>query len=1048
MIKQKRWVALIVALCTVIGLCVPLSGTVSAAAFQFSDYYVEDLGLAVKDNMSINNFFEIVTYNGNDYLVCPANGGVMFIYDLTAYINGTPNAKGNYIYAEVESGISHPRGLVQVGNKVYSVGDSSYVTWYDFASNTSGKITLPGTGFGIVADESGNLYISGTGAVYRIDAGATTASTIYETGRLTKSLSIAYYNGKLYVQGTLKKAYGTGSEVHEIGTQKSNNGSYLIPILNIGWSYKAKQTLILDGISSTYYMSCASGMLFFGNVGSLVAVDVTGTNMTRYYGKLNADNSVSLVTALADGDTESPSVLGILPVDSNGISYAVIHNKGLYAYDAATKSFSVKTLGGAKGRDLRCRDTYTVNDSTFIITGSPTALNAWKLSGTNGFPVALGGADGIFKGGYSVAQPRVMAPGVAGDDTVMYTGAYLSASVTGYTPYGGGVTHAFSNGHAQTDSMLPYGDKLYLGCYSGAYLMEYDPTKPYNSDPANGALNPVDLIPGGIHSDESVPTEQLRIHALAAGDGMIFFSTIPGDQLMGGMMGCYNLEKGTYTIFTHTELGFDNHTIITLAYDEENNILYGGSSVRGGTATSDLETGEGTLHAFRFDPANDSLTKLASTTVGNLTPGNDTPRFIGGIAKDPQSNTFWGKVSQTLFTFKYENGQLTTTHQWSAPTYSSDNDTRYTDSGSVSWFPRPILFNDEHLYVCMDQETYGLCQFDLNASRTSISNQTKIDVPSSRIYTMGTDGNIYLSNGFTINRVVINRATMVEQLIDAYSEGATNMDTILSAYSALTPKEQAQISSRHMAIIRDLLNADCYYYDADSERVITTLEKAIDNAGSGNTVYLLDSYNGTITVKNGVILDLNGKNVTGNVHVISGKLIDSVGTGTITGSVSVSNNNSCLPLLVPGTENTYRLFAYTPVKATHAKADATVEGAVNFWFDLDFANAEAYTLLQGESNLKVGATLSWTESDGTTKSVEVLFDDILTDWAKADHSKNQGLCVQVTGIPYFGVSNITVTPYFEAIDVGMKFSLDPISYDVPQFEAHAIFGAFPTGLKY
>lgn len=1035
--NMKKWIAFIVALCTVISLCPPLSGTVSAAAYTFPDYYVEDLGVAIRDSMNMNNFFEIVTYNGNDYLVCPANGGIMFIYDLTAYINGTPNAKGNYIYAEVKSGISHPRGLVQVGSKVYSTGDASYVTWYDFASGTSGNITLPGTGYGIVADESGNLYVSGSSAVYRINAGATTASTIYETSRMTKILSIACYNSKLYIQGTLKKAYGTGSEVHEIGTQKSDNGSYLIPILNLGWSYKAKRTLTLTGVSASYYMSCANGMLFFGNVGNLVAVDTTAANMTRYYGKLNEDNTVSLVTALAEGDTQALSVLGILPVGTNGTSYAVINSKGLYTYDAANKSFAVKTLGGAKGRDLRCRDTYTVNGSEFIITGSTSTLNVWHLAGTNSFPVTLGGADGIFKDGYSEAAPRTMAPGVAGDDTVMYTGAYLSPSVSGYTPYGDGVKNAFSNGHAQTDSMLPYGDKLYLGCYSGAYLMEYDP--------ATGVAR--DLIPGGLYEDESVSPKQLRIHALAAGDGMIFFSTIPDDQAMGGVVGCYNLEKESYTVFTHTDIGFDNHTIITLAYDEENNILYGGSSVRGGTATSELETGEGTLLAFRFDPADDSLTKLAGVTVGNLTPGDDTPRFIGGIAKDPYSNTFWGKVSQTLFTFKYENGQLTTTHQWSAPTYASSNTDRYSDSGSVSWFPRPILFNEDHLYVCMDQETYGLCQFDLNASRTAISNQTKIDVPSSRIYTMGTDGNIYLTDGFTINRVVISRTTMVEQLIDAYSAGTADMDTVISAYSSLTSAEQSRISNQHMVVIRNLLNADCYYYDSNSTRVTATLEAAMASAGSGNTVYLLDSYSGAVTVENGVVLDLNGKNVTGNVSVISGKLVDSAGGGTITGSVSVPNSNPYLPLLVPETSNTYRLFAYTPVKATQAKADDTVEGAVNFWFDLDFADPQAYTLLQGESNLKVGATLSWTEPTGV-KSVEILFDDIVTDWAKADHSQNQGLYVQVTGIPYFGISNITVTPYFEAADVGMKITLDPISYDVTQFEAHAIFGAFPSGLTH
>ena len=178
----------------------------------------------------------------------------------------------------------------------------------------------------------------------------------------------------------------------------------------------------------------------------------------------------------------------------------------------------------------------------------------------------------------------------------------------------------------------------------------------------------------------------------------------------------------------------------------------------------------------------------------------------------------------------------------------------------------------------------------------------------------------------------------------------------------------------------------------------------------------------------------------------NGYLTDTAASGTITGTVSVPADNPCMPLLVPETENTYRLFAYTPVKTTAPKKDDAVPGALNFWFDLDFANTQAYELLKAGSNLKVGATLSWTESNGAVKSVEISFDEIVRNWAAADHSKNQGLYVQVTGIPYFGVSNITVTPYFEAENTGVKITMTPISHEVVQFTGTAIFGAYPTDL--
>lgn len=1020
--KAKKWIALTIAMCTVIGLCTPLSGTVHAADYPFQEYYTEDLGVALKGVMDMNNFFELVNHDDKDYIVVPAKGGYMFIFDFTAFLNNQPNEQGNYLYKEIKSGINSPRGLLQVGSIVYSVGDANYVAYYDFASETSGKITLTGPGYGLTADAGGNVYVCGaSGTVFRIAAGATTATPIYTTNRIENALSILYHNGKLYMWGTQKITYGSGSEIHEIDPQAGD----------------VERTLILSGIKATYHMSCAAnGMLFFGNVGSLVAVDVAAADMTLYYGKLNDDNSISLVSALTENDTASPELLGIMPKASNGTSYAVINGKGLYTYDTNnSKSLSFSTASGATTRNLRCRDTYSVNGSEFILTGNENTMSTWKISGAQNLSV-----DGVFNGGYSEASMRTMGAGVEGSDTVVYAGGYLNPVVSGYAPTTGLNSALFSNGHTQTDAILAYGNKLYLGCYNGAFLVEYDPDTGETRE----------LIPGGIKSIETVTPQQIRIHALAAGDGMLFFSTIPDSQQIGGWLGCYNIDNGTYKIFSHSQLDFTDQILITLAYDEDNNILYGGSSVSGGYFQNRYipEGAEAKLHAFRFNTDTDTLESLVSTTVGGLTPGNDTPLYIGGIAKDPQSNTFWGKVSQTLFTFKYENGALTTTHQWSANTYASSNTDRYTDSGSSDWFPRPILFDDDHLYVVMDQTAYGLSRFDLNDSRTGVSNQKRIAENINRIYTMGTDGNIYIANGININRVVISRTTMMEQLIDSFTAGNVNADTIISAYNTLNAKEQGKISSQHMAVIQNLLNAECYYYDANRQMVNTTLEEAMENAGDGSCVYLLADYTDTVAVKNGVTLDLNGKNIDGNVNVSYGALIDSVGAGTITGTVSVPADNPYMPLLVPETTNTYRLFEYTAVNASVPVKDEDIKGAINFWFDIDFTSLNAYDLLEEGSNLKVSATLSWTESNNTVKTVEVSFDDVVADWAAEDHStEDHGLYVQVTDIPYSGVSNITVTPYFEAINTGVMVTLNSIRYDITQFEAHAIFGAYPTDLE-
>ncbi len=1034
---QKTWkkaLALALALCAVLGMCVPLSGTVNAADYTFQAPYTQELVDVLHGEMTMNNFFELVKYNGNDYIVVPADGGMLFIFDLTAYINRTPNASGNYIHDAVETGIGAPRGITHIGSRVYSVGDAEHVAWYDFSDGKSGKITLLGSGKGIVADEDGNLYVSGNGKVYRIEKDTYNVSTFYTSNRLTDILAITYYDGKLYIQGTVKKIYGGGSAIHEIITQGSDSG-------------KANRTLYLQDIGSTYYMSCVNGMLFLGNVGSLVAVDTTEDGLTRYYGKLNRDNSVSLVTALAETDTAAPYILGTLPIASDGTGYAVLYDLGLYSYDAAYKSFAVKTSGGADTRNLRCKRTYIYNGSEYILTASPTSMNAWTLSGKS-FPVSLGGASGIFKGGYTISSLRTMGPGVEGDDTVMYAGGYMASQVAGYDPYTAGLEHSvFSNGHSQTDAILPYDGKLYAGCYNGAYLVEYDPTTGETRD----------LIDGGIGS--SVTPKQIRIHALAAGDGVIFFSTVPDSQDVGGYIGCYDIDKGTYTLLAHSEGGFNEQIAVTLAYDENNNILYAGSSVRGGDDATPTQS-EAVLLAFGYDESTNNLTKLASTTVGGLTPGNDKPTYIAGITQDPDSGIFWGLVSQTLFTFKYENGALTTTHKWSATTYPAD---RYTQSGSRNWFPRQILFDDDHLYVVLDQETYGLSQFALSSDRSSVSNQKRIASTTNRIYTMGTDKNIYYANGKNITRLVISRATMVEELIDSYCAGETKKEKVLAAYDALTDSEKSRLSRRHAAVVFGLQGEECYYINESSAMVPSNLADAMANAGSGNTVYLLNDYEDDIVVENGVTLDLYGKTVNGTVTVghLGGAVTDSTeAQGKITETLELDYATSLpkMPLcVVDDTEYVYRFYDYE-ANLYEAVKDSDNPGQINFWFDLEVIGEDAQKLIMGgqQTHIDIEATLTVDTVDGEAiKTFTVVWDDgdiqqCAIDQYMDAQGRNYGLYLGVTGITD-EITYLHVEPSIKVFGCTVPFTgsdgkTTTIDKDVRVPRGVAIYGLWPTTL--
>ena len=172
-----------------------------------------------------------------------------------------------------------------------------------------------------------------------------------------------------------------------------------------------------------------------------------------------------------------------------------------------------------------------------------------------------------------VKVPHSNADALTGtpQEAAVYIGAYLSGNVAAYYPDATEPdmridSRIFSNGHAQTDSMLVYKDKLYAGVYNGGYLLEYDPATDTE----------IQLIPDGLKDKY----EQIRIHSLDAADDKIFFSTIPGHQALGGAIGWYDLVTGE--VFAQRNVVPDQ-SVISIVYDEERKLLFGASSIAGGT---------------------------------------------------------------------------------------------------------------------------------------------------------------------------------------------------------------------------------------------------------------------------------------------------------------------------------------------------------------------------------------------------------------------------------------------------------------------------------
>ena len=736
----KKTLAMTLVLCSLLTLCLPTVQKAEATEFQFPEYgKTVDIGETLLGTMSITENVDIMEYKGRQYLGIATKGGRFYVFDLTACVEGKPNEDGNFIYDMARSEISIPRGLVQdsKGN-FYAAGDSSSVFWYNIRTGKSGQIATNSSGFtSLTVDNNDNIYAAGKGgsgaAVYRINGSTHAVSRIYTTSDFTTAQSIVYGSGKIFIQGPFRSGKGEGSEIRMLSTTGDELDSYHLP-----------------KTGGAYYLSYIDGVVFLGsNAASddgLVALDVTSGMMSR----INVG--------------KNKSILGAVTNPRNGKAYMVLQGDGIYEYDIATRKVG-KKISSAGSRQMRARNAYvTYGGNTHLISVGPNSVTtSGKVSG-NGEGPSLGA---LLEGAYATFTPRSMTAGVAGTGVSVYVGAYLNPSVSSYTP---GAEHpidhsVFSNGHAQTDNMITYNGKIYGGAYSGGYLFEYDP--------ATGNFR--ELIKG-LKADY----EQLRIHGLAAGDNKIFFSSIPGDQELGGCIGWYDLGSDTWHCERNT---ITDQAVITLAYDEERDILFGGSTIRGGTNVSP-KAEQAVLFAYDVN----SKKVLDQTTVGSLT--GDKPRYVSGIARDPNTGKFWGLVAQTVFSFTFENGKLSLTKEWAAPTNPSEP---YPDGASKSWFPRPILFDGNGgMYMGTNEDRYGIMKFTLG-SDGKISKATTVVESATRIYSLGADGNLYYYTDI-LRMVTLNRATLVKEMIDTTRQtDREGIAQIRLAYDALSQKEKDQV---------------------------------------------------------------------------------------------------------------------------------------------------------------------------------------------------------------------------------------------------------------
>ena len=831
----KKSLALALAVCTLLSLCVPAvsaetEGT-TAEEYVFPEFSRPVyLGEPLTGEMSITEDIERITVGGKDYLVVAAKGASLYVFKLTDFMeNYNPNADtdpNTWIHDQEATGIDISRGIVgDSTGKFYVVGGSNHMYVYDFYAGSGYKIELPttrGSVNDICIDDQDNLYIALTpnvpqqpAQILKVDTrNGNQISVVYETMDLDYTSAVIWgQDGNVYTVGTARGKLSC-CEVHKFNPATGEKlGTYF-----------------LDKTSFILYLSYIDGVLFVGNSNSIsegfVGLDTTTMKKIEDIGPTHW-------------------IMGCVPQPKDGVTYMMCSNAMVYKYDVATrKATMVPDLVGV-GLNLRLRNPWLENVSYENVSGNaiftmaaggatPTLLSV-EGKGFVQFPEMIEGA-------ISPAQVRTVAPGIPGikkkkiyaDGTVseeesevaVYVGGFLTPRVRAYCPdleEEDRIIAGFSNGHAQTDAMIVYKDKIYAGCYSGGYIVEYDPVTEETRD----------LIPDGLYKSY----QQVRLHALDAGDDKIFFGTIPTTGVYGGVLGWVDLkdldEEGKPKV-TVIERPIGELSINSVCYDEATGLLYACGSTKVGQNTiihadealmlvydvkNNKKLGEYSCLSSR-NPYSDMVWDLKTEANPN---GTDTlPPYIAGIAQDPQTGKIWGLVGRTLFSMEYDPkvGGLRMHEEWANP--KGGGKSIYASGGAMHWFSRPFMF-DGNGYLYLPMESYGIVRFNLSNPSDNII----VGKDGTRIMAMGSDGNIYFgAEAEKLYMIAVGRVSIVKAMIDGTEpKDLEGVKEARLAYNALTEEEKAEVGENYAKKLVALEGATDIFRQVAAERVMDAIDE-------------------------------------------------------------------------------------------------------------------------------------------------------------------------------------------------------------------------------
>jgi hypothetical protein len=191
-----------------------------------------------------------------------------------------------------------------------------------------------------------------------------------------------------------------------------------------------------------------------------------------------------------------------------------------------------------------------------------------------------------------------------GPSNCVYGSTAMPLEVFRYDPAANRSEHLGAMPGGEVYSMLEHQEKLYLCYYGGAVMNLYDPAKPFWKFGASADANPVSF--GGVGDGH------LRPRAMIYGpNGLIYVGSEPPYGELGGAIGVWDPRQNrTIENYRHV---VTNQSIVSLAWEPQSGLIFGGSGNYGGGGTRAVEK---EARFFAFDPQ--KRTTVFETT---LSPG-------------------------------------------------------------------------------------------------------------------------------------------------------------------------------------------------------------------------------------------------------------------------------------------------------------------------------------------------------------------------------------------------------------------------------------------